>query len=103
MVNHQVVDLHPATAVTVNAHEPVIVHNVTARVMRMSCNTCFWVGPSRTGRSLDRVEDDWRTHASDLAMGATITHGQADNGCHFAACAQANRATCHALTQQERR
>lgn len=91
MGSHRVVDLHSATAIAVNGHEPLIVHNVTTRVMRMACDTCDWLGPSRKGRWQDRVEDDWRTHAGDVAMGVTVTHGQVGNGCYCASCAIATR------------
>lgn len=91
MVNHQVVDLHPATAVAVNGHQPRIVHNVSTSTMRMACDTCHWLSKSYKGRWRDRVEESWREHAADIAMGVAINHGEVGNGCHCAGCAQATR------------
>lgn len=91
VVNHQVVDLHPATAITVNGHEPRIVHNVTTSTMRMACDTCNWLSKDYKGRWRDKVEESWRDHAADVGMGVTLAHGQVGNGCHCASCAMATR------------
>ena len=91
MVSHQVVDLYPASAVTINGHKPRIVHNVSTSTMVMCCDTCSWLSKSYQGRRRHKVEESWREHAGNIAMGITITHGEVGNGCHCATCAIATR------------
>jgi len=84
--------LHPGGWVAVNGHDPLIFHNVTTREMNIHCQACGWISESagrRHGESF--LDKQWRTHAGDLAVGITITHGQPGNGCHCATCARAAR------------
>jgi hypothetical protein len=91
MVNHEVAWVQDAGLAEVNGHEHVICRNITRRQDTLQCQTCGWIGPTRQWRWSEKLTDDWRQHAGDIATGTVPTHGQAGNGCHCWACARATR------------
>lgn len=91
MGDHEVVMLHTVGWVPVNGHEPMVCHNVTTRRGNVHCETCGWISRDRSVRHWHLLEREWRTHAGDIAVGLTITHGAPGAQCHCVTCLIAER------------